>query len=191
MLRLQRRDDRRNRRDAPALEQRVGEYSGPALEELDRFGTRLNLTVQELDDGSREQVDQGLEPLRIAQRPLLEDGVLRAAERETAERLQGDLDRMLGRVAQPHHPARSLADVLVLRQIASGLPHEPDRWSLGALARKRTQQQLLRPRLARHGIETYPRHAVGHLRTGRGGRPIVHGAAFVGRPAFATKVEKR
>ena len=54
--RLQRRDDGGGRPDAPALEEGVREYPGPALEQLDRFRARLDLAFKELGDGGREQV---------------------------------------------------------------------------------------------------------------------------------------
>ena len=76
MRRLQCRDDGGGRPDAPALEEGVREYPGPALEQLDRFRARLDLALKELGDGGREQVDQGLEPGGVAQRPLLDGGVL-------------------------------------------------------------------------------------------------------------------
>src|SRR6201986_1430137 len=76
VLRLQRCDDGGDRLDAPASEEGVREYPGPGVEQLDRFRARLDLAAQELDDSSREHVDQGLESIGIAQRPLLDDGML-------------------------------------------------------------------------------------------------------------------
>jgi hypothetical protein len=235
--RLERCDDGGGRPDAPALEEGVGKYPGPGVEQLDRFRARLDLAAQELDDSGREHVDQGLEPVGVAQRPLLDCGVLRRAaaasldhvggdgprragvadqrdlrrqgagqlphrlvdrgqllvqargaqefrdvrrradggrqhrpvagpvlqrlaqrggdlrqigeenggiEREAANRLKGDLDRVLGRVAELQHAPGRLADPVILGQVPPGLPHQPDRRPLGPLSRERPQQQLLR-----------------------------------------------
>jgi hypothetical protein len=202
VLVLQRRDDGGDRPGAPALEECVREYPGPGVEQLDRFRARLDLALKELGDGGREHVDQGLEPVGIAQRPLLNDGMLRCAaaasldlveagdaqelgyvrcradggrqdravagpvlqglpqrggdlrkvreedggiERETADRLQGDLDGMLGRIAEPHHAPGGLTDPVILGQVPPGLPHQPDRRPLGPLSSERAQEQFPRP----------------------------------------------
>jgi hypothetical protein len=75
-------------------------------------------------------------------------------EREAADRLQGDLDSVLGRIAKPHHAPGGLTDPVILGQVASGLPHQPYRRPLSTLSRERAQEQFLRPDATGHRLQT-------------------------------------
>jgi len=46
-----------------------------SFQKLDGFVPGLNLPFQGLDYGRRQQVDKGLETIRVAERPLLDGGV--------------------------------------------------------------------------------------------------------------------
>ena len=86
-------------------------------------------------------------------------------EREAAHWLQGDLDSVLRRTAEPYHAPGGLTDPVILGQVASGLPHQPYRRPLGALSRERAQEQLLRLDVTGYRLQTdfFPRtdvHAV-------------------------------
>jgi hypothetical protein len=60
-------------------------------------------------------------------------------QREAADRLQSDLDSVLGRIAEPDHAPGGLTDPVILGQIPSSLPHQPYRRSLRTLSRERAQ----------------------------------------------------
>ena len=61
-------------------------------------------------------------------------------EPEAAYRLQGDLDRLVGRVAELEERACRRPDRAILRQIAPGLAHQPDRRRRKARSGQRLQE---------------------------------------------------
>jgi hypothetical protein len=75
----------------------------------------------------------------------------RGVERETRERLQRDLAGELRVRGEPEEASRLCPRRAVLRQVAAGLPHDPDRRPVDRLARERAQQPVVRERRHRPG----------------------------------------
>ena len=72
----------------------------------------------------------------------------RGVEGVAPDRLQGDLARELGRLRQCEETSRLAARLVVLGQVAAGLPHDPDRRVRRGLAQERAQENVVR-----HGRE--------------------------------------
>ena len=67
----------------------------------------------------------------------------RGVEAEASNGLQRRLDRKRGRIAEVEEGGRGGANLAIFRQVAAGLPHQPD-WRDGlALARQRSKQRFL------------------------------------------------
>ena len=69
----------------------------------------------------------------------------RGVEREAAQRLQRGLDRQLRRLAQ-RQEVHALAQRAVLRQVAAGLPHDPQRRAVDRLAPAGAQEAVVHAR---------------------------------------------
>ncbi len=99
--------------------QALGQPRPRQLAELDRIGQRVELRSLAL-----------LEPDFLAERVGDHQDVGkddRRIEPEAPDRLQGHLDRLVRRVAEFEKRLGRRADGAILRQIAPGLPHQPDR----------------------------------------------------------------
>ena len=69
----------------------------------------------------------------------------RGVEREAAQRLQRDLDRQLRRLAQ-REEVDLLTQRAVLRQVAAGLAHDPQRRAIDRLAPARPEEAIVHER---------------------------------------------
>ncbi len=87
-----------------------------------------------------EEADVAAERIRDRQDVGEDD---RGVEAEAADRLERRLDRHLRRIAEMQEALRLLPDLPVLRQIAAGLAHEPDRRDGLDLARERPGEEAL------------------------------------------------
>src|SRR3546814_6375391 len=77
----------------------------------------------------------------------------RRIEAIAPDRLQSDLDGKIGREAEIEKSLGPPAQVPVLRQVAAGLTHQPDRRASQALAPERAQHRLGASRSEEHTAE--------------------------------------
>ena len=67
----------------------------------------------------------------------------RGVELEALQRLQGDFAGELGVLRQAHEAAGALAGGAVLRKVAAGLAHYPDRGGVGRFAAQGAQEAIV------------------------------------------------
>ena len=85
-----------NRLDAPAPKERLRQQPGPALKQLHRFRTGVDLMLKKLGGGRRDEVDQWLKAVRIAQSPAPNRRVVRGAAASAFDHVGGHRPRRPG-----------------------------------------------------------------------------------------------
>src|SRR5262249_58644308 len=105
----------------------------PVDQAVQRKAGEIAAFFDRLEDGpvTFAEADRLPKPVRHDQDVREQD---RGIEPEAADRLQADLDGELGIEAEIEKAAGAGPDRPVFRQIAAGLPHQPDRRTLAGLA---------------------------------------------------------